>query len=177
LDAADELIAVLGGAAMATGDVSHSTGIVEAVAWDGGFYSVTMGEAVFEASAWSAEPGGAVAVADVFLAIAGADFIFQHEIKLSASDPNLAWAYSEIDYFAIDFDAWSPRHGPIVVELDASLELEPYLVETPLVGFAGALVAATAEAHGAHTLSATFTEALAVENQFSLVQAMGLVAV
>jgi len=64
-----------------------------------------------------------------------------------------------------------------VVELDASLELEPYRVETPLVGLAGALAAAAAEAYGAQTLSATFTEALAVENQFSLVQAMGLVAV
>jgi hypothetical protein len=176
-DGADELIALLGGAAMAAGDVSASTGLVEMVAWDKGFYSIAMGEAVFEASAWSAEPCGAVAVANVFLEIAGADFIFQREIKLSASDSNQAWAYSEIDYFAIDFDAWSPRHGPIVVELDAFLELEPYRVETPLVGFAGALAAAASEAYGAQTLAATFTEALAVENQFSLVQAMGLVAV
>jgi hypothetical protein len=176
-DGADELIALLGGAAISTGDVSASTGLVETMAWDKGVYSIAMGEAVFEASAWSAEPGDAVAVADVFLEIAGADFIFQREIKLSASGCNQAWAYSEIDYFAIDFDVWSPRHGPIVVEFDASLELEPYRVETPLVGLAGALAAAAAQAYGAQTLSATFIEALAVENQFSLVQAMGLVAV
>lgn len=176
-DGTDGLIAMLGGGAMAAGDASSAIGLLEMATWDKGFYSVATGQAVFEAFAWSAAPGGAAAVADVFLEIAGADFIFQREIEASVSGPNEAWAYSAVDYVAIDFHAWSPRHGPIVIGFGASLELEPYRVEAPSGPLAGALVAAAVEAYGADALSATFTDALAVENQFSLVQAMGLVAV
>jgi hypothetical protein len=177
-DGIDGLVATLGGAALAAGDASSTLGLVEATAWDKGFYSIAMGEAVFEAWAWSAEPGGAVAVADVFLEVAGADFVFQREVEVSASGPHQAWARAEIDWFAIDFDAWSPRHGPIVVGLDASLHVDPYRIETPLAGVAWnlAVAGAAAEAYGADTLSATFTDALAVENQFSFVQAMAMVA-
>lgn len=176
-DGTDGLIAMLGGAAMAAGDASSAIGLLEMVTWDTGFYSIATGQAVFEAFAWSAAPGGAAAVADVFLEIAGADFIFQREIEASAFGPNEAWAYSAVDYVAIDFHSWSPRHGPIVIAHGTSLEVDADRLGMLLSGFTGAAVAAAAESYGAETLSATFTDALAVENQFSFVQAVGLVAV
>lgn len=178
-DGTDGLTAVLGGVAMAAGNATTSIGLLETVLSDTGLYSVATGKAVFEASAWSAEPGGAAAVADVFLEVAGADFVFQREFDGAASGANEAWAYAAIEYIAVDFHGWSPRHGPIAFQFGASLEVEPYRFETPLAGLAGALatVGAAAETYGSDTLSATFTDALVVENQFSFVQALGLVAV
>ena len=179
-DAEDEppapngLLAVIGGSEAAAGEASTTSGLVENVAQDRGFYSIATGEAVFEAWAYSQQPGGAFAAADAFLDILGADFIFRREFEDSAYDLNEAWARSEIDYLSIDIHGWSPRHGPIVIELDPAFDPEPYRLEASEGSLAEVL--ATAEAHGAGTLSATFTQALAVENQFSFVNAMALVA-
>ena len=82
-----------------------------------GCYSIAMGEAIFQASAQSASPGGAAAAADTFLDVSGADFIFEREVGGSKHGLHDAAACSELDYFAIDIHGWSPPHGPIVIEL------------------------------------------------------------
>jgi hypothetical protein len=173
-DAQDGLISAIGGSATAAGESSAVTGLVENFAEDRGGYSIAMGEAIFQASAHSSEPGGAVAAASTFLDVSGADFIFEHEIGQSKQGLNDAWARSELDYLSIDIHGWSPRQGPIVIEVDHPFgHLQPSGQELPLGNFAQVL--AMSEAHGANTISATLTNALTVENQFSFVNAMGMV--
>jgi len=70
---------------------------------------------------------------------------------------------------------WSPPHGPIVINLDQSFgHHQPFGTTRPLA--ISRKVIAMAEAHGANTLSATLTSALTVENQFSFVHGMAMVA-
>jgi hypothetical protein len=171
----DDLLAVDGGSAMAAGDASIVTGFVENFAEDSGDYSIAMGKAIFEASAHTSKSGDALAAASTFLDVSGADFIFEHEIDQSGHGPYDAWARSELDYLAIDIHGWSPPHGTIVIDVH-----HPTFGEGQPIGqdpFYGnfAQVLALAEAHGADALSATFTNALTIENHFSFVNAVGIV--
>jgi hypothetical protein len=174
-DSQDGLVAVVGGSAMAAGEATAVTGFVENVAERMGSYSIAMGEAVFQASAHSSEPGGALAAASTFLDISGADFIIEEKVGQSKHGSHDASAFSELDYLAIDIHGWSPPHGPIVIELDQPFGHHQPFGQEPHQG-AFAQVFAMAEAHGANTLSATLTTALTVENQFSFVHGMAMVA-
>ena len=167
------LVALLGGSAVAAGQDTLTTGLVQNFAEDRITYSIARGDATFEASAHSTEPGGAVAAADAFLVVSHADFIIENERSYGGHGPNDAWAISELDYVAIDIKGWSPPGGTVV--LDLSQWLQPYGHESPHGNYAD--VMAMAEAHGAGSLSATLTNALTFENHFSFVNAMGMVAV
>jgi hypothetical protein len=171
----DDLLAVIGGSATAAGNASAATGFVENFAEGGDDYSIAMGKAIFEASAYTSNPGDARAAADTFLDVSGADFIFEYETGQSQQGPYDAWARSELDYFSIDIHGWSPPHGPIVIDVH-----HPFGNSQPIGQdlFDGnfAQVLALTEAHGADTLSATFTNALTIENHFSFVNAVGIVA-
>jgi hypothetical protein len=107
--------------------------------------------------------------------VSGADFIFEREADQAKQGLHDASARVELDYFAIDIHGWSPPQGPIVVELDQhSGHHQPSGHDPSYGNFAQ--VIAMAEAHGANTLSATLTSALTVENQFSFVHGMAMVA-
>jgi hypothetical protein len=174
-DPQDGLVAVVGGSAMATGEATAVTGFVENFAENMGRYSIATGEAVFQASAYSSEPGGAGAAASTFLDVSGADFIFERETDQAKQGLRDASARAELDYFSIDIHGWSPPHGPIVIELDQSFgHHQPFGHDPSYGNFAQ--VIAMAEAHDANTLSATLTSALTVENQFSFVHGMAMVA-
>ena len=169
------LLAVIGGSAMAAGEDSDVTGFVDNFAEDRGHYSIAMGKAIFEASAYGSNPGDALAAADTFLDVSGADFIFEHEIGQSERGPYDAWARSELDYFSIDIHGWSPPHGTIVIDVYHPFGHGQPIGQDPFYGnFAQVL--ALAEAHGADTLTATVTNALTIENHFSFVNAVGIVA-
>jgi hypothetical protein len=172
----NDLLSVIGGSAGAAGDASVVTGFVENFAEDSGDYSIAMGTAIFEASAHTSKPGDALAAANTFLDVSGADFIFEHEIDQSGHGPHDAWARSELDYLAIDIHGWSPPHGTIVIDVDhPSFGQGQPIGQEPFYGnFAQVL--ALAEAYGADASSATFTNALAIENHFSFVNAVGIVA-
>ena len=170
-----DLLSVNGGSAMAAGDATVVTGFVENFAEDTGDYSIAMGKAIFEASAYSSKPGGALAAASTFLDVSGTDFIFEHEIDQSKHGPYDAWARSELDYLSIDIHGWSPPHGTIVIDVHNPFGQGHPIGQDPSYGNF-AQVVALAEAHGADTLSATFSNALTVENHFSFVNAVGLVA-
>jgi len=113
----ESLIAVVGGVAIAAGEHTLTTGLVQNFAEERGGYSIIGGDAIFEASAQSPEPGGAVAATNTFLAVSGADFIIEYESSHGGRGPNDAWASSELDYVAIDINGWSPRASPVVIEL------------------------------------------------------------
>jgi hypothetical protein len=170
----DGLLAVIGGSAMAAGEASDVTGFVDNFAEDRGDYSIAMGKAIFESSAHASTPGSALAAADTFLDVSGADFIFEHEIGQSERGPYDAWARSELDYFSIDVHGWTPPHGTIVIDVDHPFGHGLPIGQDPFYGNL-AQVFALAEAHGADTLSATFTNALSIENHFSFVNAVGIV--
>jgi hypothetical protein len=179
-DHKEGLTVTICGSAFAAGEWTSVTGYVENFAKDWGDYSIAMGEAVFEAEARSCEPGRAVAAADTSFDVSGADFIFAHEIEQSMQGLHEAAVRAELDFLAIDIEGWSPHQGPIVIEMDQSLDGylpygQPCGQESPFGNLAQ--VMATAEAHGANALSATLTNSLALENQFSFVHAASLVAV
>jgi hypothetical protein len=174
-DPHDGLIAAIGGSATAVGAASAASGFVENFAEDRGAYSVAMGQAIFQASAHGCTPGGARAAAGTFLDVSGADFIFEREIDQSKQGPYDAWARSELDYLSIDIHGWAPPQGPILIEVHQPFDHhQPARLELPQGNFAQVL--AMSEAHGANTLSATLTNALTVENHFSFVTALAMVA-
>lgn len=172
----DGMTAVIGGSAMAVGDATAVTGLVENFAVDQGAYSVAMGDAVFQASAHSSSPGRpAIAAAGTFLDVSGADYIVAQEVAQSRHGAHDASALSELDYLAIDIHGWSPRHGAIVIELDRSFGHHQAVGDQLLQGaFAQAI--GTAEAHGANTLADTLMNTITVENHFSFVNALSMVA-
>jgi hypothetical protein len=166
-------VALLGGSAVAAGQDTLTTGLVQNVAEDRITYSIATGDAIFKASAHSPEPGGAVAAADTFLVVSHADFIIENERSYGGHGPNDAWVISELDYVAIDIKGWSPPGGTVVIDFSQWLESRGH--DLPHGNYAD--VMAMAEAHGAGSLSATLTDALTFENHFSFVNAMGMVAV
>jgi hypothetical protein len=167
------LVALVGGSAVAAGQDTLTTGLVQNFAEDRITYSIATGGAIFEASAHSPEPGDPVAAADTFLVVSHADFIIENERSYEGDGPNDAWAMSELDYIAIDVKGWSPPGGTVVI--DFSQRLPSCGHDPPHGNYAD--VMAMAEAHSSGSLSATFTNALTIENQFSFVNAVGVVAV
>jgi hypothetical protein len=168
-------IAVVGGNAAAAGQDTLTTGLVQNFAEDKDGYSIIVGDAIFEASAQSPQPGGAIANASTFLAVAGADFIIEYESSHGGLGPNDAWASSELYYVALDIKG-GRRGGPVVIELhQPGHHFQPSGHQPSDGNYAH--VIAIAESHGADSLSATLTNALTIENQFSFVNAIGVVAV
>jgi hypothetical protein len=134
-----------------------------------------MGEAIFQAASHSSEPGGALAAASTFLDVSGADFIFEREIEHATQQFHDAAARAELEYIAIDIEGWAPRHGPIVIDAPQSFD-QHHLPRPDALPGNFAQIFAVAEAHGADTLTATLTNAFNVENHFSLVNGMAMVA-
>jgi hypothetical protein len=76
----------------------------------------------------------------------------------------------------LNINGWSPVGGPVVIELQQPDHQGPPDGHRPPDGNYAAVIA-TADADGADSLSATTTIALTVENQFSFVTAIAVVAV
>jgi hypothetical protein len=172
----ESVIAVVGGAAVAAGQDTLTTGLVQNLAEDKGGYSIVVGDATFEASAQAPEAGGVNAAANTFMTVSGADYIIKDESSDGGWQANDAWASSELSYIAVNINGWSPEGGPLVYELhQPGHQGRPDGHQPPHGNYAD--VIAMAEAHGASSLSATLTNALTVENQFSLVNAIAVVAV
>ena len=177
---------VVGGSAVAVGQDTVTIGVVENLAEDSslplphgvgkGGYTILVGDATFEASAQAPEAGGADAAANTVMAVSGADYIIKDESSHGGSGPNDAWASSELDFVAVNINGWSPEGGPVVIELhQPGHQGRPDGHQPPDGNYAA--VIATAEAQAADSLSATQTNALTVENQFSFVNAIAVVIV
>jgi hypothetical protein len=164
------LAVLIGGFAVAAGEQSLATGMVECEMLDRGGVSIARGEAVFDAYGYSQQPGEAFAAASTYLQITGADLVLRWESEGSSFSDGQAWAHSQVDYFAIDIDAWSPAQ-PLVIELDHAFAAQPPCLDAGPTNVAA--VMAAVEVHGVNTLSLTSTYAFA-DDQFSFVQAMAL---
>jgi hypothetical protein len=173
----ESVIAGVGGDAVAAGQDTLTTGLVQNVGKDHGGYSIIVGDATFEASAHAPEAGGADAAANTVLTVSGADFIIKDESSHGGSGPNDAWASSELDFVAVNINGWSPQGGPVVIELhQPGHQVQPDEHQPPHGNYAA--VIATGEAQStADSLSATQTNALTVENQFSFVNGIAVVGV
>ena len=183
------VISVVGGSAVAAGQDTVTIGLVENFAENSslplphgvgkGGYSILVGDATFEASAQAPEAGGADAAANTFLTVSGADIIIKDESSDARRQANDAWASSELSYIALNINGWSPEGGPLVYDLELNQpghHVRPDEYQPPDGNYAAVIV--TAEAHGADSsLSTAQTAALTVENQFSFVTGIGVVAV
>jgi hypothetical protein len=172
----ESVIAVVGGGAVAAGQDTVTIGLVQNSAEDKGGYSIMVGDATFEASAQAPEAGGVDAAANTFMALSDADFIIKFESSDERREANDVSASSELSYIALNINGWSPEGGPVVIEFQQpDHQVQPDGHQPPDGNYAA--VIATAEAHGADSVSATTAIALTVENQFSFVTAIALVAV
>jgi hypothetical protein len=183
------VISVVGGSAVAAGQDTVTIGVVENLAEDSslplphgvgkGGYTIMVGDANFEASAQAPEAGGVDAAANTFMTVSGADIIIKDESSDGSRQANDASASSELSYIALNINGWSPEGGPLVYELELDQpghQVRPDEHQPPDGNYAAVIV--TAEAHGADSsLSAAQTNALTVENQFSFVTGIGVVAV
>jgi hypothetical protein len=108
--------------------------------------------------------------------VSGADYIIQNQSSHGGSGPNDAGASSEIAFVAVNINGWSPEGGPVVFELhQPGHQVGPDGPQPPDGNYAA--VIATADAHGADSLTATQTIALTVANQFSFVTGISVVGV
>ena len=172
----ETVIAAVGGDAVAAGQDTVTIGLVQNDGKDHGGYSIIVGDATFEASAQAPEAGGAAAAANTFLTVSGADYIIKDLSSHGSSGPNDAQASSELDFVVVNINGWSPEGGPVVIELQQpGHQVQPDGHQPPDGNYAA--VTATADAHGADSLSATTVTALTVANQFSLVTGMAVVVV
>jgi len=173
----ESVIAAVGGDAVAAGQDTVTIGLVQNDGKDHGGYSIIVGDATFEASAQAPEAGGVGAAANTFMIVSGADYIIKDESNHGGSGPNDAWASSELDFVAVNINGWSPEGGPVVIELhQPGHQVQPDGHQPPHGNYAA--VIATGEAHStADSLSATQTNALTVENQFSFVNGIAVVGV
>jgi hypothetical protein len=167
------LAVLVGGVAAAAGEVALATGVIETVLQDRPSLSIAWGGAAFEAQGYGQQPSEAFAAADTWLEILGADLVMRWSAAESGYDAGNAWAYSEIDYLAIDIARWSPAE-PIVIELDHGAARPAPLLDAGVGSYAA--VVAGVEAQGADTLSLTSTYAF-TESQWSFVQALALALV
>jgi hypothetical protein len=173
----ESVIAGVGGGAVAAGQDTVTIGLVQNLGKDHGGYSIIVGDATFEASAQAPEAGGADAAANTVMAVSGADYIIKDESSHGGSGPNDAWASSELDFVAVNINGWSPEGGPVVIELHQPGHQDRPDGHQPPDGNYAAVIA-TADAHAVDSsLTATQTNALTVENQFSLVNGIAVVAV
>jgi hypothetical protein len=183
----DGLTAALGGEALAAGTSTCALGTISNNIADMGNYTIAFGDAIFSAAAHSSDPGGTMAAADTFLSVAGADFLFEFTSDKSGGGGKNAWATSETQYIAIDIHDWNPTGGPVVFDSHKPLGIapdshEPYAPhsphilsnELPIGNVAN--VFATADAQGLNTIASTLTQALTIENHFSLVSGLSMVA-
>jgi hypothetical protein len=184
----ETVVSVIGGSAVAAGQDTVTIGVVENHAEASslplphgvgkGGYSVMVGDAIFEASAQAPEGSEVDAAANTFLALSAADFIILFGSTDDKRQANDASATSELDYIALNINGWSPEGGTVVIELQ-----HPDHHARPDEGYQQpegnyAAVIATADAHGpSSVLTAAQTFSLAVENQFSFVTALSVVAV
>jgi hypothetical protein len=182
----ESVISVIGGSAVAVGEDTVTIGLVQNSAEESslplphgvgkGGHTIMVGDAIFEASAQAPEAGGADAAAQTRLWLSDADFIIKFESSDERIEANDASASSELSYIALNINGWSPEGGPVVIELQQpDQQVQPDEHQPPDGNYAA--VIATAEAHGANSVSATTATALTVANEFSFVTAIALVAV
>ncbi len=178
--AADCGLAVeLGGHAWASGIETGASGNIMAVLENLGSCTIAFGDATFSAAAHGGAHGPAAAGADTFLAVTGADVLLEFTCNSHVGGGCVAAARSETQFLAIDIHGWAPAQGPLVLEAHAPLLPAGACGAHALGGLAGGNVAgvvALAEAMGAGTTAATVTDALTVENQFSMVSGVSITA-
>ena len=180
------VISVIGGSAFAAGQDTVTIGLVQNSAEESslplphgvgkGGYTIMVGDAIFEASAQAPEAGGVDAAANTFMLLSDADFIIKFESSDERIEANDASASSELSYIALNINGWSPEGGPVVIELQQpDQQVQPDEHQPPDGNYAA--VIATAEAHGADSVSATTATAITVANEFSVVTATAVVVV
>ena len=144
---------------------------------DKGCYSIAMGEAIFQASAQSASRAAPRAAASTFLDVSGADFIFERESRAGeARAPRCVGAARNSTTSAIDIHGWSPPHGPIVIELGSRPSVTISRSATTR-----SMASSRRSSQWPRRMAPTpcrprSPSALTVENQFSFVHGMAMVA-
>ena len=143
------LVTAIGGDAYATGTNTDANGVVNNTIKDMGNVTVAKGYAIFEATGTSSTQDGAVADADSYLAVTGADIVVARHVELE----NSGFAWSGTGYIAIDVEHWAPRNGPLVIDHHSTKQVESLPSDAPPSGNL-ATVVASADAYSADAYSA-----------------------
>lgn len=179
-----DLSTTIGGEAFAAGNMTSATGVVTNNIEHIGGYTVAFGEAIFTATGASFGDNGAAAAADTFVDVTGADFVLEININEHGASGAFAWAESVTKYIAVDIPNWPLGAAPIVELWNLQDNHHDLMVGTEErhsqgnYGLFGnfADVLASADSQGATGSVFTLSQALAVENHFSLVSGLATVA-
>ena len=165
----DDLQIIIGGDADAIGEHTFADGKITGMIEDKGFVTVGRATAVFEASADDGDGGFAVATAETFAEVTGADFVFTFTREWNSDDEggfsSTAADKSVTTVYAIDFEFWSPRHTIEVHTTFGTGEFEPDILPDGNIS----TFEADLKALGDDTFVELFSDAFAVEDQFSTV--------
>jgi hypothetical protein len=140
---------------------------------DLGLVSYAVGTCTFTATATATEGSTAVAFANSYATVTGADLVITFtrsgstDLKQGAEG---AYATSTTSFLAIDLEFWDSARGPIVIDYDGDL----CGFKVPR-GFEGntAVLDALLKAFGENTLADLQADVLTVEDTLSTVTAVG----
>jgi hypothetical protein len=162
-----------GGEASAFGAETTASSVMRGTVVDLGLVSYAIGTCSFTATATAAEGDTAVAVANSFATVTGADLVITFTRSGSTDltqGADLAHATSTTSFLAIDLEFWDSARGPIVIDYDG--DLCDFKVPR---GFERntAVLDALLQAFGENTLSDLQADVLTVEDTLSTVTAVG----
>lgn len=165
----------IGGYAVASGTNTIATGSIVNTVKDLGNCSIAFGDATFNSVGTG--HGGTSADAGTYLSVTGADIIIEFSSNQHSSNGCYSSASSEIQYLAIDIYNWTPAHGPITIDtcLPSITGCDSCHAPAPNISGNIADIVAAAEAAGTNTATSTITQALTVENHFSMVAGLASV--
>jgi hypothetical protein len=162
-----------GGDASAYGEDTYANGIMLGTAVDLGHVSYAIGTCSFTAIANASGDDTAIAIADSFASVTGADLVLT--FTQSGSTPlvqgaDVSKAFSSTSFLAIDLDFWDSARGPIVVDYD--IERGCLRLPSDIEGNT-AVMDALLEVLGNDSFVSLETDTLSIENTLSTVSAVG----
>lgn len=165
-----------GGDASAYGEDTRATSIMLGKAVDVGLVTYAIGTCTFTAAATATGDDTAVAFANSFATVEGADLVVT--FTFSGSTPmtqgaDKAYATSTTSFIAIDLEFWDSACGPIVIDYDWTLCRMN--IPQSLEGNT-AVLDALVDVFGEDTYAGIESDALSIEDTLSSVSAVGTLA-
>ena len=173
-----QLSVSMGGFAFAAGHESATSGLIEAKVVDLGPVTVAKGVVQFSGAAQNLDGSQAVAGAESYAELTGADFVLTVTTTMLVIDNDSMVAVSTTKFWGVDIEGWAPAGGPIAYHagLDSLTAFQGYEYNLPIIGNV-ADSRALATAIGGDTFADVTTVSLVRSQEVSIVNAQAFVGV
>jgi hypothetical protein len=173
-DIDDTPIAVtFGGDASAFGEDTTTSAVMRGTVVDLGLVTYALGTCSFDAAATAAEGDTAIAVANSFATVTGADLVITFTRRGSTEmtqEAGQAHATSTTSFLAIDLEFWDSAKGPIVIDYDWEL---CRMKRPAWIDGNTSVLDTLLDAFGEDTFAQLESEALTIEDTLSTATAVG----